>query len=71
MANVVEQALLLFEDMVELRSIRRHEVFLSLKRYLATVCPLLNPFSFLLLLLLFNLSFFPRQLFKPHSKWRR
>ena len=36
-ANTVEQALLLFEDMAELRDMRRHEVFLSLKRYLAMV----------------------------------
>ena len=41
MADVVEQALLLPKDMAELRLIRRHEVFLSLKRYLAMVCPLL------------------------------
>ena len=38
MADVVEQALLLPKDMVELYSMRRHEVFLSLKRYLAMVC---------------------------------
>ena len=46
MANAMEKALLLSKDM---------------KRYLVMVCPLLNPFSFLLLLLLllFNLSFFP------------
>ena len=36
-ANAVEQALLLPADMVELWSMRRHEVFLSLKRYLAMV----------------------------------
>ena len=37
-ADVVEQALLLLEDMAELQSMRRHEVFLSLKRYLGMVC---------------------------------
>ena len=37
MADAVEQALLLPRDMAELRSIRRHEVFLSLKRYLIMV----------------------------------
>ena len=36
-ADAVEQALLLPGDMVELRSMRRHEIFLSLKRYLAMV----------------------------------
>ena len=39
MADIVEQALLLLEDMVELRDMKRHEVFLSFKRYLAMVCP--------------------------------
>ncbi|KAL0001352.1 hypothetical protein SO802_015133 [Lithocarpus litseifolius] len=34
-ADVVEQALLLPEDMAKLWSIKKHEVFLSLKRYLA------------------------------------
>ena len=43
-ADAVEQALLLPEDIAELRSMRRHEVFLSLKRYLAMVCIPLSPF---------------------------
>ena len=68
MANAVEQALLLPEDMAELRSIRRHEVFLNLKRYLAMVCFLLDPF-FLFFFFFYLLSsssfsnpcFFPRQ----------
>jgi len=38
-ADAVEQALLLPEDMVEWRSMRKHEVFLSLKRDLALVSP--------------------------------
>ena len=46
MADAVEQALLLPKDMAELRSMRRHEVFLSLKRYLVMVCLLLDPFFF-------------------------
>ena len=46
MADVVEQALLLLKDMAELWSMRRHEVFLSLKRCLAMVCPLFSPFFF-------------------------
>ena len=37
--DTVKQALLLPKDMAELRDMRRHEVFLSLKRYLAMVCP--------------------------------
>ena len=45
-ADAVEQALLLPEDMAELQSIRRHEVFFSLKRYLAMVTLLLDPFFF-------------------------
>ena len=58
MADAVEQALLLPEDMAELRSMRRHEVFLSLKRYLAMVCLLLDPFfSFSLIPLIALLTF--------------
>ena len=37
MANVMEQALLLSEDMANLRSMKKHEVFLSLKKDLALV----------------------------------
>ena len=36
-ADAVEQALLLPRDMAKLRGMRRHEVFLGLKRYLAMV----------------------------------
>jgi len=36
-ADAVEQVLLLLRDMAELRPMRRHEVFLSHKRYLAMV----------------------------------
>ena len=64
-ADVVEQALLLPEDIVELRVMRRHEVFLSLKRYLTMVCLpsffLTYSFHFRLLTLV---SFFGRP-FKP------
>ena len=38
LAEYLEKALLLPEDMQELRSFRKHEVFLSLKRDLAKVC---------------------------------
>ena len=37
MANTMEQALLLPTDMADLRSMRKHEVFLSLKTDLAMV----------------------------------
>ena len=36
-ANAVEQALLLPRDMADLRSMRKHEVFLNLKKGLALV----------------------------------
>ena len=45
-ANAVEQALLLPKDMTELRSMKRHKVFLNLKRYFTMVCLLLDPFFF-------------------------
>ena len=48
--NAVEQALLLLKDMADLRSQRRHKVFLSLKRDLAMVSfsifPLFSFFSY-------------------------
>ena len=53
-ADAVEQALLLPEDMAELRGMRRHEVFLSLKRYLAMVRPL----PFFLICFLYFFFFF-------------
>ena len=43
-ADTMEQTLLLLEDMADLRSLRRHEVFLSLKRDLAMVSLSINPF---------------------------
>ena len=55
MADAVEQALLLPKDMAELLSMRRHEVFLSLKRYLAMVCP--PTWSLFLLSLTFFIAF--------------
>ena len=70
-ADAVEQALLLPEDMAELRGMRRHEVFLSFKRYLAMVCPF--PFSliyFVCPLSLILVSFLGR-LFKLLSGQRR
>ena len=46
-ANAVEQALLLPTDIANLRSMRKYEVFLNLKRDLAMVSPLtpISPFS--------------------------
>ena len=43
-ADTVELALLLPEDMVDLRSLRRHEVFFSLKRDLMMVSLSISPF---------------------------
>ena len=40
-ADTVEQALLLLEDMADLKSMRKHEVFLSLKRDLVLVSSLI------------------------------
>ena len=37
MANALEQPLLISQDMAELRSLKKHEVFLILKRYLVMV----------------------------------
>ena len=58
-ADTVEQALLLLKDMADLRSQRRHEVFLSLKRDLAmvslSICPL---FLFSFFFFLFSFFFF-------------
>ena len=50
-ASALEEALLLPTDMAELRSIRRNEVFLKLKRYLGMVCthPLSLSLAFTLL----------------------
>ena len=47
MVDAMEQALLLLEDMADLRPMRKHEVFLSLKRDLALVSSLTALFFFL------------------------
>ena len=57
-ANAMEQSLLLPKDMVDLRSIRKHEVFLGLKRDLAMVRIFLI-FNFLIMYLLFSRPFKP------------
>ena len=45
-ANMVEQALLLLEDMIEWQSMRKHKVFLGFKRELTLVSLLSIPFFF-------------------------
>ena len=76
-ADVVEQALLLLDNMADLRSMRKHEVFLSLKRDLAMVSLPINPLLFFFITLfsspffLFNFVFSLRKLFKPHLELRR
>ena len=53
-ANVVKQALLLPDDMANLRTMKRHEVFLGLKRNLAMVSLSSQaPFLFVFLLFIF------------------
>ena len=47
-ADAMEQALLFPKDMADLRSLRRHEVFLSLKRDLTMVSLSINLFFFFL-----------------------
>lgn len=58
MANAVEQTLLLLRDMADLRSLRKHEVFLSLKRDIALESPLLSPFILKITNVLFLLFFY-------------
>ena len=70
-ADTVEQALLLPEDMAELRDMRRHEVFLSLKRYLAMACPPLFFLTYSYNFPLLTLVSFLGKLFKPLSGLRR
>ena len=51
-ASVLEETFLLPKDMVELRGLRRNEVFLQAKRFLGMVCiftPLVFFFSFYLI----------------------
>ena len=57
MANAVEQALLLPTDMADLRSMRKHEVFLNLKRDLVMVSPSTSFLTFKITTL-FSPSFF-------------
>ena len=57
-ANAMEQSLLLPKDMINLRSIRKYEVFLGLKRDLEMVRIFLI-FNFLIMYLLFSRPFKP------------
>ena len=56
-ASVLEEALLVPNDMAELRSIRMHEVFFNLKRYLGMGC---TPFFFLFFFFFTSLWLFVR-----------
>ena len=69
MVDTVEQALLLLKDMADLRSQRRHKVFLSLKRDLAMVSLSICPFFFFFFLLFLQVSsfFFPLLCFFPRQ----
>ena len=60
-ASVLEETLLLPKDMVELRGLRKNEVFFQTKWFLGIVCICLLKDIYLLLflfLLLFNFLFF-------------
>ena len=74
MANAVEQILLLLTDMANLQSMRKHEMFLNLKRDLAMVSLLTNFLIFKIITIFSNhyISFLGR-LFKLHigpRKWK-
>ena len=71
-ASVLEETLLLPKDMVELRGLRRNEVFLQTKRFLGMVhIYLFTVFSFFLFDITLILFFFFKRLFKALSEWRR
>ena len=55
-ALVLEETLLLPKDMVELRGLRRNEVFLQAKRFLGMVC-IFPPQSLSFLFILYNTYF--------------
>ena len=52
-ASVLEETLILPKDMVELRRLRKNEVFLQAKRFLGMVCIYLLKDIYLLLLFFF------------------
>ena len=59
-ASVLEETLLLPKDMVELRGLRRNEVFLQTKRFLGMVCIYpLKDIYLLLLFFLFDITLIP------------
>ena len=57
-ASVLEETLLLPKDMVELRELRKNEVFLQAKRFLGMVCICLLKYIYLLLLSFIIIIFF-------------
>ena len=83
MANAVEQALLLPTDMADLRSMRKHEVFLNLKRDLVMVSPstsfltfkittLFSPsFHFFFFFFFYYYTYLLGRLFRPHTEPRK
>ena len=60
-ASVLEETLLLPKDMVELRGLRRNEVFLQTKRFLGMVC--IYPLKFFFPSFLFDTTLIPLFLF--------
>ena len=71
-ASVLEETLILPKDIVELRGLRRNEVFLQTKRFLGMVSTyLFTVFSFFLFDITLILFFFFKRLFKVLLAWRR
>lgn len=70
--DAVEQAFLLPEDMADLRSIRKHEVFLSLKMDLALVSLLTSFLIFKIITVFFfnHYTSFLERLSKLHTELR-
>ena len=64
--------MLLLEDMVDLRTMKKHEVFLSLKRDLAMVriSNYIYIYIYIYIFYLYSLPSFPYRLFKPLSELR-
>ena len=58
-ASVLEETLLLPKDMVELRGLRKNEVFLQAKRFLGMVCiyPLKDIYLFIIIIYYFIIFF--------------
>ena len=70
-ASVLEETLLLPKDMVELRGLRRNEVFLQTKRFLGMVSIYLFTVFFFYFYLIEHSFFFFKRLFKALLEWKR